>query len=411
MFVRVLLTILGLVSGVLAGAAHAQPHLVVDLTNDRVLAAHQARHPWHPASLTKLMTAYVAFKAIRDGEFTPASPVMMTWLAERQSPSKMFYPAGTLIPLRDALAMLTIKSANDVAMAIAQTVGGSTEGFARRMNDEAARLGMTDSYFANPHGLHDPRQVTSARDMALLVRALARDFPDWAWLFRQRSIQDQWQGKPRVLTSFNRLLGRFPGADGMKTGFVCASGYNIAASATRDGRRVLAIVMGRLTLADRANDVAELLGRAHEGSLDPVNTGGVLAEPVALDAYEPEGAVPAEPRDMRPQACTNRPPPKAARADALPAGVAGPPAPPRRWLAAKAVATQPLLVGTAGRRDPWPNLAALERPPVPNLRPPLPTLDDAPVMRSAEMPVPTPRPSMATVQANAPRARGEAIGG
>ena len=368
------------------------PHLVVDLSDGRVLDAEGAFHPWHPASLTKMMTAYTVLRAVEQGRFDAETPIMMTWWASQQSPSKMGYRPGTLIPLKDALAMLMVKSANDVAMAIAETVGGSTEGFAAMMNEEARALGMTSSYFVNPHGLHHPRQVTSARDMALLVRALDR-YPDWAWLYSAPAIREATarEGglnlkRPRTYASFNKLLGRFEGADGMKTGFVCASGFNLAGTATRDGRRLLAIVFGRNNGTERAVEAARLLQLGFESVARGAPKGPELA------AFAPTQPVPSAPPNMRQIICETQKPPRVEPLQVLPEGVQGPPGPPRVWLDPPPKNVAPVTVRTAGYRSPWPDYAARATLPVPTPRPPDPTIDGAPVARSDDTPVPTPRP-------------------
>ena len=280
-----------------------RPHILVDLTADRVLSAEAAFAPWHPASLTKMMTTYTVLDMMRAGEIGPDTKVMMTWWAAEQSPSKMGFKPGTLIPLRDALAMIAVKSANDVSQAIAESVTpGAPEDFAARMNANARKLGMTSSYFVNPHGLHHPDQVTSARDMALLVRALRREFDDWMWLWKTpaiRTVKSAENPKPRTYRSFNALLGRFRGADGMKTGFVCASGFNIVNTATRtmdDGteRTVLSVVLGAPSQEKRAETSAELMEN------------GFAADPAGLptlETLEPYGDTTTR-TNLRSQICT-----------------------------------------------------------------------------------------------------------
>ena len=395
---RLRFCVLALLLAVVPVRASELPHLVVDLTNDRVVDAQNAFHPWHPASLTKMMTAYTVLRAIEKERFDPSTPIMMTWWASRQSPSKMGYEPGTLIPLKDALAMLMVKSANDVAMAIAETVGGSTEGFAAMMNEEAAALGMTGSTFVNPHGLHNPRQVTTARDMAILVRALDR-YPEWAWLYSAPAIREASakEGglnlkRPRTYTSYNKLLGRFPGADGMKTGFVCASGFNLAGTATRDGRRLLAIVFGRNNGTDRAVEAARLLQLGFEAPERGDAPGPKIAE------FEPAKPVPSEPRDMRQAICETQNPPRVEPLQSLPEGVQGPPGPPRVWLGPPPADVTPVIVRTAGYASPWPDYSTYETLPIPTTRPPDPTIDGEPVARVDGVAVPTARPVEITVK-------------
>ena len=159
-----------------------------------------------------------------------------------QAPTKMGLPVGTQVTVDNALKMLMVKSANDMAVVIAEGVGGSIDGFADMMNANARRLGMTQSNFVNPNGLPADNHVTSARDLGILARALIHEFPDYNFYWHIPSIR---YGN-RIMHNYNSLLDRYPGADGMKTGFICASGYNVVASATRNGRRLIAIVLGAL---------------------------------------------------------------------------------------------------------------------------------------------------------------------
>lgn len=240
-----------------SGEASARPAVVVDLGTGQVLAQEDALQAWHPASLTKLMTAFVTFRALKAGELTLKSPVRMTKNAAKKPPAKMGYKPGSVMTLDNALKMLLVKSANDIAVAVAENVAGSEEKFVVRMNAEAARLGMASTHFVNPNGLHDPANVTTARDLAVLAVALRREFPEYAPYFRIEALSD---GK-RMLKTYNLLIGRFDGADGMKTGFVCASGFNLVGSATREGRTLIAVVLGAEDGNKRTEKAAELLAR------------------------------------------------------------------------------------------------------------------------------------------------------
>jgi D-alanyl-D-alanine carboxypeptidase len=231
------------------------PYVVTDVTSGRVLLDHDAVRPWYPASTTKLMTLYVTFEAVRAGQLTLQSTVIYSNNAANQPPSKMGFKPGTTLTLDDALKMMMVKSANDIAVAVAEAVGGSVPAFAERMNDAAQRLGMTRSHFVNPHGLPDERQVTSARDMAVIATALLNEFPEHREYYRVHAIQFG----DHVLKNYNTLLARYPGANGMKTGFICASGYNLVASAERDGREVVVVVFGEYGGRARAEHAAELL--------------------------------------------------------------------------------------------------------------------------------------------------------
>ena len=283
-----------------SGSALAQPHLLLDLDNGKVLSHQQAFDPWHPASLTKVMTAYVIFEAIRRGEVALDDTVRVSKTAARQPPSKMGYAPGTVLSVESALKLLIVKSANDIAVALAEHVGGSVDGFAAMANAEARRLGMTGSTFANPHGLHDARQVITARDFGILLLTLHRDharYRDWFSAPGLVAQKRNKQGKliDRVYYSYNLLLERYRGADGFKTGFVCASGYNYAGSATRAGRRLAAIVLGRDSQTSRAVDAAKLLSGGFE---QPAGAGTPLSE------LRPTGETPAAPRNMRSVMCS-----------------------------------------------------------------------------------------------------------
>ena len=234
------------------------PYVVTDAQTGQVFAHHDAVRPWFPASTTKLMTLYVVFRAIAAGELTLESPVTVTARAAGQPPSKMGFRRGTMLTLDNALKMMMVKSANDIAVAVAETVGGSEAGFAERMNGEAQRLGMPRSHFVNPHGLPQPRQITTARDMAVLARALLTEFPQHRNFLNIHAIQF---GKT-VMRTYNPLLERYPGATGMKTGFICASGYNLVASAQRGGRELIAVVFGEHGGQARAERAAQLLNDA-----------------------------------------------------------------------------------------------------------------------------------------------------
>src|SRR5690606_1125978 len=169
--------------------------------------------------------------------------------------SKMGYKPGSVMTLDNALKMIIIKSANDVAMAIGENIAGSQEQFVERMNAEARRLGMTGTRFANANGLHSEDQFSTARDLALLVRAIRTEFPEYDDYF---SIEALSAGK-NVIKTYNLLIGRFAGADGMKTGFICPSGFNLIATATRNGRTLAAVVLGAESGQQRAYLAADLL--------------------------------------------------------------------------------------------------------------------------------------------------------
>ena len=223
-----------------AGRAHAEAKLLLEASTGKVLLAENATYPWYPASVTKLMTTYTTLREVQQRKITLNTLITMTRDAAAQEPSKMGLPVGTQLTIDNALKMLLVKSANDVAVAIAEGVGGSIPKFADLMNANAARLGMTQSHFVNPNGLPAEHHVTSARDLGILARALIREFPQYDYFWHIHSIR---YGN-RIIRNYNHLLDRYPGADGMKTGFICASGFNLVASATRNGRRLIAVVLG-----------------------------------------------------------------------------------------------------------------------------------------------------------------------
>ncbi len=237
--------------------AHAEARLLIEADTGKVLEAENATIPWHPASLTKIMTAYVTLKAVKEGKITLDTLLTVSPLAASQPPSKMGLRAGTRLTVDNALKMMLVKSANDMAVVLAEGVGGSIDGFSAMMNDTAQKLGMTQTGYVNPNGLPDDRQITSARDLAILARAFVRDLPEYEYYVHIPAIRF---GR-RVTQNFNKLIGRYPGADGFKTGFICASGYNLVASATRNGKRLIAVVLGASSGTMRAVRAAQMLER------------------------------------------------------------------------------------------------------------------------------------------------------
>ncbi len=278
--------------GLMAARAQAESLLLVEVDSGKVLHAENAAHPWYPASITKIMTTYVTLRAIKEGRITWDTLLTVSHNAVAQQPVKMGFPAGTQITVDNALKMLLVKSANDIAVVVAEGVGGSIEGFADLMNQNARRLGMVQSHWVNPNGLPADEQYTSARDMAILARAALREFPEYDYLWHLPGIR---YGK-RVQRNYNTLIGRYPGADGMKTGFICASGFNLVATATRDNKRLIAVVLGAPSSAARAIKAAALLER------------GFASNPLAwltpslgtVDALQP---VNADPPNLREEVC------------------------------------------------------------------------------------------------------------
>ena len=242
--------------------ANAEALLLVEADSGKVLEAQNATYPWYPASVTKLMTAYVTLKAVKDGKMTLDTLLTVSPNAASQSPSKMGYRPGTQVTIDNALKMMLVKSANDMAVVLAEGIGGSIDGFSAMMNETAQKLGMTQTSYVNPNGLPADGQITSARDLAILARAIIRDLPEYEYFVHIPSIR---YGR-RVVQNFNRLIGRYPGADGFKTGFICASGYNLVASATRNGKRLIAVVLGASSGQMRAVRAIQMLDRGFNGN-------------------------------------------------------------------------------------------------------------------------------------------------
>ncbi|ANM10831.1 MULTISPECIES: D-alanyl-D-alanine carboxypeptidase family protein [unclassified Rhizobium] len=246
-------------SAVLMGAftlAQAgQASFVVDAQSGQVLEASNQDVLNYPASLTKMMTLYLAFEALHGGRLTWDQKLTMSENAESKEPFKLAVGAGRQVTLREAVESIVVLSANDSAVAIAEQLGGSELAFATTMTDKARQLGMTNTVFKNPSGLPDPEQVTTARDMATLGLSLMRDFPEEFKLFSMRGFQ--FRGMK--LRGHNNLMYRYDGVDGIKTGYTDASGYNVVTSALKDGRRVVGVVMGEKTASLRDDKMAGLL--------------------------------------------------------------------------------------------------------------------------------------------------------
>ena len=269
------------------------PALVADLDSGRVLYSQNPTLPWYPASLTKLMTAYVAMDEVRNGRARMDDLLTVSARAANEPPSKMGFSAGTQIRLDNALVIIMVRSANDVSTAIAEGISGSVEDFVAMMNFHAARLGMHDTYFTNAHGLPDARKRTTARDMALLARALYREFPEQRALFGLDSIR---YGNS-TMRNHNGLIGRYAGTTGMKTGYICSSGFNVVVTAERRGRRLVAIVFGAPSAAERTIKSAALL----DHGFSRIGWGGTT-----LEALPRQSGI--APPDLRPVTCGRNPP-------------------------------------------------------------------------------------------------------
>lgn len=247
-------------------SAGASPMLLVDASTGDILAAQEATRSWHPASLTKMMTTHLALTAVRAGRVSMDTSIPLSPKAAAQPPTKLGVPPGSSLRLEDALTVIMVKSANDVSVAIAEAIGGSEEAFVAAMNAEARRLGMSGTRFVNATGLHDDRQVTNARDMAVLMIVLLSYHADYMDLLRTPSVTVNG----RLLKNTNKLVEDYAGLEASKTGYVCASGFNVAVSALRGSRRVIGVVLGAPSAATRSQVMRDLLDTGLSEGANPI---------------------------------------------------------------------------------------------------------------------------------------------
>ncbi|GAB5389192.1 MAG: D-alanyl-D-alanine carboxypeptidase family protein [Alphaproteobacteria bacterium] len=229
--------------------------IVVDHATGKVVRSRSADKRLYPASMTKLMTLYLTFEAIEKGRLSMNSRVGVSNRAAGMEPSKLGLKAGSRVRIRDLVQALAVKSANDAAVVLAEAVARSESRFARQMTAKARQLGMRSTTFYNASGLPDRRQKSTARDIAKLGSALIRDYPEHMHFFAQRSFT--YGGRTHRNT--NRLLGKYPGMDGLKTGYIRASGFNLIATADQDGRRLVAVVFGGRTSRSRNDHMVRIL--------------------------------------------------------------------------------------------------------------------------------------------------------
>jgi D-alanyl-D-alanine carboxypeptidase len=254
-FVLALIT-LAILGGVApAEARPVQSSIVIDAATGEVLSASNADTSTYPASLTKMMTLYLLFEAMEDGRVELTDTITFSKYAAGQAATNLNVDSGDRISVETAILALVVRSANDAATAIAEHLGGTEAGFARLMTNKAQMLGMARTTFRNANGLPDPKQRTTARDMATLSVALIRDFPQYYGYFKRTSFK--YRGV--TFRGHNKLLKTFKGYDGIKTGYIRASGFNLASSAERDGRRLVVVVLGGSSPSMRDRKVADLL--------------------------------------------------------------------------------------------------------------------------------------------------------
>jgi D-alanyl-D-alanine carboxypeptidase len=269
-------------------------HLVVDAATGSELAEDRAEELRHPASLTKLMTIYMTFVALDSGKLALGDLMPVSANAANAFPTKMGVPLGGTVSVRDAVMGLITRSANDASVVLAEALAGDEASFARQMTQKARELGMSATVFRNASGLPDREQVTTAHDMVRLAQALLRDFPHYYPVFAVQTYY--YRGKQ--MENHNRMLASFAGADGFKTGYTNASGFNLVMSAQRDGRRLIGVVMGGHTAFARDRLMAELMNGAFNRA-DQMNLAGFTPPPTPAGAryaavhFAPNAAIPA----------------------------------------------------------------------------------------------------------------------
>ncbi|HOJ51512.1 MAG TPA: D-alanyl-D-alanine carboxypeptidase family protein [Syntrophales bacterium] len=229
--------------------------ICVDMQTGRIIYAHHPDLPIAPASITKIMTLYLTYEAVEAGKVHWSDEVVVSPRACRLGGTRMFLRPNLRVTLSDLALGTAIASANDAAWAIAEHIGGDVETFVGMMNRKARELGMKNTVFKNPHGLPEPGQVTTARDIMILSKAYVSRFPASLALHSQ----SHFTYRGRILRNRNHLLGHYPGADGIKTGFICESGYNISATAKRGNTRLIAVVLGARTYRIRDREVEQIL--------------------------------------------------------------------------------------------------------------------------------------------------------
>ncbi|EIC28873.1 MULTISPECIES: D-alanyl-D-alanine carboxypeptidase family protein [Methylomicrobium] len=244
-FVIVLLTFGALLA---AGAAHARhAAILIDAENGNVLHEIDATHPWYPASLTKVMTLYMAFEALAQGRIGLHDGMTASYHASRQPQSKLGLRAGEILTVEEAILAVITRSANDAAVVLGEHLGGTEEAFAGQMTAKARQLGMYNTRFMNATGLPNDLQVTTSRDLAVLAWKIMKHFPNYYPYFASHGFFF----KGRELHGINKFTARYPGAEGMKTGFTCGSGFNLMSSALQNGKRLIGIILGGSTSAER----------------------------------------------------------------------------------------------------------------------------------------------------------------
>lgn len=242
----------------------AMPYIVVEAQSGAVIDQVDADVPWYPASLTKLMTLYLTFQSLQKKQISLNTELVVSAEASKQPPMRLGVRSGDKITVRKAIKALATVSSNDIAVVLAEAISGSEKHFAESMSKQARLLGMKDSVFKNATGLPDAKQVSSARDLAILARRLLLDFPEYYYFFSNRSLEY----KGTTFASHNGFLNAYPGADGFKTGYTCGSGYNLVASAINKGSRLIVVVLGAKSSEQRRKRVKELMNKGFRADSD-----------------------------------------------------------------------------------------------------------------------------------------------
>lgn len=371
-----------LVLSALSVAAAPYAALVMDARSGEVLHSRNADTRLHPASLTKMMTLYIVFEAIKKGEISLDTRVKISRTAAAEPPSKLGLTAGSRIKLRYLVRAAAVKSANDAATALGEAVAGSEVAFARRMNRTAKALGMTRTTFRNAHGLTEKGHVSTARDMTILGRHLFFDHPEYYNLFSRRTAN---AGLRNVSNTNRRFLKAYRGADGIKTGYTRAAGFNLVASAERGQERIIATMFGGRSTAQRNAQMAELLDLGFSRAPSRV----AVRKPSA-PSYSPEaparGLAGKTTRLVRAVSRSPRPMPRPETAPA---------APPGEMLVAMAETTEETITAVQVQHEPKPATSVIATTvlvaaaPAPKPRPKVLVAAKAPVTREPEQVVVT----------------------
>ena len=270
--------------------------MVMDARSGEILHSENANKRLHPASLTKMMTLYVVFQAVENGEISLDKKVKISRHAASEPPSKLYLRSGQKVKLRYLIRAAAVKSANDAATALGEAIEGSEAAFARRMNRTAKAMGMNRTTFKNAHGLTEPGHLSTARDMTILGRHLFYDFPEYYNLFARKTTS---AGSTKVRNTNRRFLSNYRGADGIKTGYTRAAGYNLVASANRNGERIITTVFGGRSTTTRNAQVAKLMNLGFKKA--PRNVKIQKPEPPSYTAIAKVSPVKSISKSLRPK--------------------------------------------------------------------------------------------------------------